>query len=176
MHDHRPFPSPLFDLSCAAVSLLAIVALAPPRDLGAQPAPPSRSAALVRRYANTELGFRLLREPSVRPALVRILGDRVPLLERNLELSNSVDVIAGSLAVSGIAPHHGGEDEAIVCIVTYDLSVHAAILSGRTIEVFTPSASYTNVPLCIKDWITQVNSGHRDRLGPPANVRIVTSH
>jgi len=130
----------------------------------------------VRRYANTELGFRLLREPSVRPALVRILGDRVPLLERNLELSNSVDVIAGSLAVSGIAPHHGGEDEAIVCIVTYDLSVHAAILSGRTIDVFTPSASYTNVPLCIKDWITQVNSGHRDRLGPPANVRIVTSH
>ena len=130
----------------------------------------------MRKYANTDLGFRLLREPPVRMALVRLLGDRLPQLERNLDVSGSVDVIDGSLAVSGIAPHHGGEDEAIVCIVSYDLAVHAAILSGRTIEIFTPSASYTNVPLCIKDWITQINSGHRDRFDPPGNVRIVTGH
>lgn len=176
MPDYRSFLSHDFDISHAAVSLLALCALAPLRDLSAQPAPPSVSAALVRRYANTDLGFRLLREPSVRPALVRLLRDRLPLLQRDLEVSSSVDVIDGSLAVSGIAAHHGGEDEAIVCIVTYDLSVHAAILSGRTIQVFTPSASYTNVPLCIKDWITQINSGHRDRFELPGNVRIVTSH
>jgi hypothetical protein len=160
----------------AAGAVLFLLALIPVRDLSSQSATRSTGAALVRQYANTDFGFRLLREPAVRTALVRLLGDRLPHLERNLDVSGSVDVIDGSLAVSGIAPHHGGEEEAIVCIVTYDLSVHAAILSGRTIELFTPNASYTNVPLCIKDWITQINSGHRDRFDPPGNVRVVTRH
>jgi hypothetical protein len=175
MHHRRFIRSPDFRRQLAAIAM-PLLLLNPWRNLSAQAPRRTTAAALVRTYANTDLGFRLLREAPVRAALVRLLGDRLPQLERNLDVSGSVDVIDGSLAVSGIAPHHGGEDEAIVCIVTYDLSVHAAILSGRTIDVFTPSASYANVPLCIKDWITQINSGHRDRFDPPGNVRIVTGH
>ena len=176
MPHRRSILSPDFQLLLATVVAPLVLVLGPLRDLGAQVAAGAIGAALVRKYANTDLGFRLLKEPPVRTALIRLLGNRLPQLERNLDVSGSVDVIDGSLAVSGIAPHRGGEQEGIVCIVSYDLSVHAAILSGRTIEVFTPSTGYTNVPLCIKDWITQTNSGHRDRFDPPGNVRIVTRH
>jgi hypothetical protein len=176
MPHRRLFLSSDRRLLLAAVAMPLLSLLIPLRDVNSQAAPGAAGAALVRKYANTDLGFRLLRESPVRSALVRLLGDRLQQLEHNLDVSGSVDVIDGSLAVSGIAPHQGGEQEGIVCIVSYDLSVHAAILSGRTIELFTPAASYTNVPLCIKDWITQINSGHRDRFDPPGNVRIVTRH
>jgi hypothetical protein len=161
------------------VALLVLtLAAAPIRRLSSQAARPAArpttGAALVRKYANTDLGFRLLNEPRVRAVLVHLLGNHLQQLERNLDVSGPVDLIGGSLSVSGNAPHQGGEEEGIVCVASYDLSVYAAILSGGTIEVFTAADSYAALSQCIKDWITQVNSGHRDRFEPPTNVRIVT--
>ena len=55
--------------------------------------------------------------------------------------------------------------------VVTDGAVNAAILSAGAIAVFTRIGDYASLPLCIKDWVTQVNSGHRDRFTRPPNVR-----
>lgn len=49
----------------------------------------------------------------------------------------------------------------------------AHILSKGAVMVFTPAEKYEGTTLCIKDWITLVNSAHVDRFVQPANVRVV---
>ena len=129
--------------------------------------------ALVRKYADTDRGSLLLKEPAVHPELARLLGNELKHLLQNVDVTGSVDVVDGALAVSGNAPHKGTEEEGVVCVVTYDLSVHAAILSGGRITVYTRQKDYEFLPICIKDWITQVNSGHKDRVTQPKNVGMV---
>ena len=73
--------------------------------------------------------------------------------------------------MNGNAPHQGTEEEAVVCINTYNLVASAAIYSKGIVTVFSHSQNYDNIPRCIKDWITLVNSQHRDRLNQPKNVR-----
>jgi len=129
--------------------------------------------SLVRRYAGGYEWDALLREPPVRAELGRLLGAELAHLERNLFVSGTIDLIGGWLVVTGNAAHGGGEEEAVVCIWGDRFSVSVGILSGDTIRVFTPATTYDGVPICIKDWITQVNSGHRDRFEPAGNVRLV---
>ncbi len=38
--------------------------------------------------------------------------------------------------------------------------------------MFTRAEQYAWPPIGIKGWITQVNSGHRDRSAQPTNVRM----
>jgi len=77
----------------------------------------------------------------------------------------------GSLVVSGNAPHKGGEEEGVICVNPYSPSlVEAAIFSRGRITVFTTAEKYEYLSLCVKDWITQANSGHRDRMTQPKNV------
>lgn len=38
--------------------------------------------------------------------------------------------------------------------------------------MFTHAEQFAWLPIGIKDWITQVNSGHRDRPAQPTNVRM----
>jgi hypothetical protein len=112
-----------------------------------------------------------LRDPGLRAALVRLLGASLAHLEANLYVRGEVDLIGGQLSLVGNAAHAGGEEEAVVCVAVYDGAVNAAILSAGAITVYTASADYASLPLCIKDWVTQVNSAHRDRFAKPANVR-----
>jgi hypothetical protein len=51
--------------------------------------------------------------------------------------------------------------------------VEAAILSKGAVTVYTRAEKYEYATICIKDWITLVNSGHADRFVQPANVRVV---
>ena len=51
--------------------------------------------------------------------------------------------------------------------------MYAAILSGKTIRIWSRSTRYDQMPICIKDWITQANFGHDDRFTQPENVQIV---
>jgi len=83
-------------------------------------------------------------------------------------------LIHGILSLSGNAPHQGTEEEAVVCVVPFNMMVEAAILSKGTVTLFTRAEKYENTTLCIKDWITLANSRHVDRIERPANVRVVT--
>lgn len=54
--------------------------------------------------------------------------------------------------------------------IAYDGTTQAAILSHGRITVFAKDRIYDKLMLCIKDWITQVSSRHRDRFAQPKNV------
>jgi hypothetical protein len=92
---------------------------------------------LLSQFAGDDDTDALLRHRDVRPQLVRLLGNELAHLENNLFVRGSVDVISGVLSVQGNAAHMGTEEEAVVCISTYDLQVSAAILSERKIAIFS---------------------------------------
>jgi hypothetical protein len=104
-----------------------------------------------------------------------MLGKQLPTLIRNLNVKGDVELIAGALALHGIAPHKGGEEEGIVCIADEGPTpyVEAAIFSKGKVTVFAKAPQYDYLMVCIKDWITQVNSGHRDRMVQPKNVQVI---
>jgi len=54
--------------------------------------------------------------------------------------------------------------------IAYDGTTQAAILSKGRVTVFAKDRIYDKLMLCIKDWITQVSSRHRDRFAQPKNV------
>ena len=74
--------------------------------------------------------------------------------------------------INGNAPHQGTEEEAVVCVSTYNLDATAAIYSKGIVTAYSRDKTYENLPRCIKDWITLVNSQHSDRVQQPKNVRM----
>jgi hypothetical protein len=131
--------------------------------------------AMIAKWAgsyNTE-GF--LKAPIVRAELQKLLGKELDHLMHNLDVRGGVDLSGETLSVIGNAPHQGTEEEAIVCVTVLPLNtnVEAAILSKDAVTVYTRAEKYENASICIKDWITLVNSGHADRFVQPANVRVV---
>jgi hypothetical protein len=138
---------------------------------------PNADAAkqLLRQFAGSDDTDALLRHPKVRPQLQTLLGSELPHLITNLDVRGSVEVVGRDLSVSGNAPHRGTEEEAVVCISFYDLAVTAAIFSKGTITAYSRGKAYDSLPRCVTDWITQVNSGHGDRLNQPKNVRMAGS-
>jgi hypothetical protein len=136
---------------------------------------PTTQRGMIAKWAgsyNTE-GF--LKEPVVRGELQKLLGAELDHLLRNLNVRGAVDLSGETLSVNGNAPHQGTEEEAIVCATVLPLKtmVEAAILSKGAVTVYTREETYENASICIKDWITLVNSGHADRFVQPANVRVV---
>lgn len=123
-------------------------------------------------YAGTYDATGLLTEPVVETALESLLGGDLNHFRRNLEVRGSIDLLAGILSVSGNASHAGGSEEAVLCVATLNGEVSAAIFTAGIITVYSNHSKYVLQNLCIKDWITQVNSGHRDRFVQPENVRL----
>ena len=116
----------------------------------------------------------LLKEPAVSAELKRVVGNQLPKLMQNTNVRGSIAYDGGSLVVSGNAPHKGGEEEGVICVNPYSPGlVEAAIFSRGKITVFATAEKYEYLSLCVKDWITQVNSGHRDRTTQPKNVSVV---
>jgi hypothetical protein len=116
----------------------------------------------------------LLKEPAVNAELKRVVGNQLPKLMQNTNVRGAIAYDGGSLVVSGNAPHKGGEEEGVICVNPYSPGlVEAAIFSRGKITVFAAAEKYEYLSLCVKDWITQVNSGHRDRTTQPKNVSVV---
>jgi len=116
----------------------------------------------------------LLKEPAVSAELKRVVGNQLPKLMQNTNVRGAIAYDGGSLVVSGNAPHKGGEEEGVICVNPYSPGlVEAAIFSRGKITVFAVAEKYEYLSLCVKDWITQVNSGHRDRTTQPKNVSVV---
>jgi hypothetical protein len=149
--------------------VLLLLLAGPAAPLAGQGQPES----LVRRYAGSYETNQLLADSRVRGELAAVLGAELAHLRRNLFVAGSVDLIGGWLAISGNAAHQGGEEEAIVCIAEKPVTVQAAILTGGRIRAFSRVQGYDGLSICIKDWITQANSAHRDRFQKPANVDLI---
>ena len=130
---------------------------------------------MIAKYAGSYDADAFLKEPAVRAELQKLLGPELKHLMHNLNVKGDVDLINGTLSLSGNAPHQGTEEEAVVCVTVLlsSMNVEAAILSKDTVMVFTRAEKYDGMTLCIKDWITLANSGHVGRVEQPANVRVV---
>jgi hypothetical protein len=124
-------------------------------------------------YAGTYDTDQFFSDPRVSDPLSEVADADLDRLQRNLSVRGSIDLISGWLAVAGNAPHAGTEEEAVVCIHPDSGNAHAAIFSKGAISVLTMESDYVHLPLCVKDWITQVNSRHLDRLTQPDNTRLV---
>jgi len=131
----------------------------------------AQSTPALRKYVGSPNYPALLKEPTVQSKLQAAVGKQLPALMRNLNVSGEVEWISGTLSIHGNAPHQGGEEEGVICVSEYDGTTQAAILSKGRITVFAKDNHYDNLMLCIKDWITQANSGHRDRVTQPKNVQ-----
>lgn len=142
-----------------AVAMAALVTLA-----AAQTTPP------LRKYVGSPDYPALLKEPKVKAQLEALVGKAMPKLMQNINVTAEMGLVSGAIVISGNAPHGGGEEEGVICVAEYDGTTQAAILSKRRITVFAKDPRYENLMICIKDWITQANSGHRDRFAQPKNV------
>ncbi|MGB5324290.1 MAG: hypothetical protein WBN40_02545 [Pseudomonadales bacterium] len=112
----------------------------------------------------------LLRDPRIDGPLRTLLGEQYSQLINNLDVRGSVDLVSGDLSLAGNAIHGGGLEEAVVCVSLFDGAVSAALYTQGKISVYSRDQDYSAQPLCIKDWITQVNSGHTDRRRIPDNT------
>jgi hypothetical protein len=155
----------------AFLSALVLAFVLPGVPLAQSPAA-GAGKQLLRDFAGSDDTDALLRHPQVRPQLQKLLGSELPHLMGNLDVRGSVDVVGGDLSISGNAPHQGTEEEAVVCISFYNVTVSAAIFSKGTITAYSRGKTYDSLPRCVTDWITQVNSERRDRFQQPKNVRI----
>ncbi len=129
----------------------------------------------LKRYIGSYDSNLLLRDPRIDTPLRNLLGNQYSHLIDNLDVSGSVDLIAGDLSLTGNAIHGGGLEEAVVCVSLFDGAVSAAIFTRGMITVFSHNQDYPSQRQCIKDWVTQVNSGHADRLRMPDNLRMATN-
>lgn len=150
--------------AAAALLLAAASAAAQGADAAAR--------AFVARHAGSDDLDALLREPALRDQWNR-LGPARAQIERNLGVRGGIDLVGGWLQVAGNAPHAGGEEEAVLCVSPQGPALQAAVLSRGRITAYADGAAYIGLSQCIKDWITQANTGHRDRLAQPKNVQIV---
>lgn len=152
-------------LGLAAALALALSANAVADDAAA-------ARAMIAKWAGNDDTDAFLRQPAVRAELKKLLGPELKHLEWNLNVKGAVDLSGSTLSVNGNAPHMGTEEEAVVCVTPINMLVEAAILSKGIITVYARAEKYEYTSLCIKDWITQANSGHVDRMKQPANVRV----
>src|SRR5262249_18497123 len=136
-----------------AVFLAVLLFVSVPAAAPAQNSSADVGKQLLHEYAGNDNWSGLLHHPKVWPQLQKLLGPHLGRLQNNLDVSGSVDVDGGDLTVRGNAPHQGGEEEAAVCINTYNLDVSAAIHSKGTITVFSRAKSYDELSRCMKDWI-----------------------
>jgi len=136
----------------------------------------AQAKALITKYtaaAGWEDSDGLLKEPAVRTELQRVVGNQLSKLMQNINVRGPI-AFDGSFKISGNAPHKGTEEEGVVCVNPYAPSlVEAAIFSRGKITVFAAAEKYEYLSICVKDWITQVNSGHRDRTTQPKNVSVL---
>lgn len=157
-------------LRFAIAAVIALSATIP--AIPANEPPPANDDRLLR-YAGSYETDQFLADPRVADPLRRVAGGDLAHLQHNLDVRGSIDLVSGWLTIAGNAPHAGTAEEAVVCIHPDGGSAHAAILSDGVITVMTTVDDYVSLPLCVKDWITLVNSRHVDRLTRPMNTRIV---
>ncbi len=113
----------------------------------------------------------LLKEPALQSQLQALVGKQLPALMRSINVTGDMGLAHGAIEISGNAPHKGGEEEGVICVDPGGGLVQAAMLSKGRITVFAKDQTYEFLMVCVKDWITQVNSGHRDRFTQPKNVQ-----
>lgn len=126
----------------------------------------------LKKYVGEYSSEKVLMDKKVNPILKKMMGKEYKHLINNLSVTGPVDLIAGSIVISGNAPHSGGYDMGILDINLYTGKIHAAIYLAGIITIFSSedTKKYEYLPISIKDWIAVVNRSLKDRSEKPQNV------
>lgn len=100
-------------------------------DQSAKSRQPSPRIPNLENYAGRDLNDLLRDEPSVKRRLNALLGKNHRLFMNNLTVAATLENRHGFLMMHGIAPHRGGEEEAIFLMSISSQRIHCAVLSRR---------------------------------------------
>jgi hypothetical protein len=117
-----------------------------------------------------------IEEPEVSSRMANLMGQTLPRLKANLDVSGTVDLIGCELVVQGNARHQGGEHNAILSFSVYSGKMTVGMLDGKELVVRTNPAGtevYDHLPAHVRDWLFIAASGFRSRGEPPAQLKWV---
>ncbi len=142
----------------------------------------AKLAALVS-YAGTYAGdtpTALDADPVVSSRLQHLSASVRAELKRDLEVRGAVDLIQCHLALSGNAPHMGGEQNAILDVNLYSGAVTVALLDQGRIRIFldedpTAASGYQAVPYAVRLWAGMAAGGFNALNNPPPGVQLIRS-
>src|SRR3546814_14001192 len=97
---------------------------------------------------------------------------RAAVIATNLTVAGPIDFVGGHLVLRGIAPHQGGEEEAIVLIKIYDGSLRASLLHEGRMRLFAPDSEYRYLPPPPKEFVRPRAHPHYPRAPPPGAARL----
>ncbi|HEY9538987.1 MAG TPA: hypothetical protein VIS03_15445 [Kiloniellaceae bacterium] len=96
----------------------------------------------------------VLGDPAVKATLEALVGaDLAAVIATNLTVAGPIDFVGGHLVLRGLAPHQGGEEEAIVLIKIFDGTLRAALLHEGRMRLFAPDAEYRYLPPPLKEFV-----------------------
>lgn len=134
-------------------------------------------ASEVVKLANSEFIYRhvgsydydrLLKEPVVEKQLRTLLGKEYNHFIENMSaLRTPIDLIGRTLAADGRRNDLPVRENAILCVDTKNMKVHAGIFSDSAMTIFTSEANYQYLPACITQWVyLSIDRGDRADLPP----------
>lgn len=108
----------------------------------------------LRRYVGTYDLPAVLLDPLVDRKLRTALKDRYVTLLKNLGRRGPIGFQWGCLFVSGIEPHEGGSEEAIMTVCA-DGTIHAAILTEEHTYLYSDERDFDTLPFEIRNFIAR---------------------
>lgn len=124
-------------------------------------------------YVGTYQWAGVLGDADLGASLDQLLGPDRSLLETNLAVAGSMDMVACHLVIAGNAERQGGTETAILAVNLVNGSIAAGIQSGGRIRVFSGGGDYLGVPVVIRDWAVVAAGGFESRFTPPAGTELV---
>ncbi len=95
----------------------------------------------------------VLDDATVQTALRDLVGEKLPIFRRNLSVSGPIDFSSGNLVLSGLAPHQGGAEEAMILIKIYDGTVRAGLLHQSKMTLYARDPQYAYIPKILRDFL-----------------------
>jgi hypothetical protein len=135
----------------------------------------------LKKYAGEYANKEVLGDSKINPILRNMMGNEYDHLISNLDVTGPLDLINGSVVISGNARHRGGEEMAIIDITLYTGIIRAAIASHGKIIIYSDKMkydkyidkdNYAQLPSSILNFITSCNSNRMNIMKKPNNVII----
>jgi len=130
----------------------------------------------LKKYVGTYAINYIFSDKIIKKELHLLLKDKIKLLKENLSVIPPIDMIDGDIVISGIAPHQGGINMAIMDINTKRSVVTVAIYSEGNIFIYSKTNHYDYLPRSIKTQIVLWNTDFKVMYTIPKNVQMIINH
>lgn len=96
----------------------------------------------------------ILKDPTAGPKIRSMLGEKFAVLEANIAVASGMETVDGNLLVgTGIAPHDGGTNEAIMAFNTVTNAYYVVLFTdGQNLNAFGVN-DMKDLPAPLKQWV-----------------------